>query len=101
MATPPQRYQVDDREDGHSRQGPRRVRELSGALATRSSARRVPGVPGSLLGNAVRRLEDPALLTGRARYVDNLPIEGALHLAFVRSPVAHARVTGIDVAEAE
>ena len=57
-------------------------------------------MPGSLLGNAVRRLEDPALLTGRARYVDNLPIEGALHLAFVRSPVAHARVTGIDVAEA-
>ncbi|MQA11387.1 MAG: molybdopterin-dependent oxidoreductase [Pseudonocardiaceae bacterium] len=57
-------------------------------------------MPGSLLGNEVRRVEDPDLLRGRASYVDNLPFEGALHLTFVRSPMAHADVTGIDVTEA-
>ena len=51
---------------------------------------------GSLLGNAVPRVEDPALLTGRGRYVDDLPIEGVLHAHFVRSPSAHARIRGID-----
>ena len=52
---------------------------------------------GSLLGNAVRRLEDPELLVGEARYVDDLHIEGLLHLSFVRSPFPHARITSIDV----
>jgi len=55
---------------------------------------------GSLLGNAVPRVEDPALLTGRGRYVDDLPIEGALHAYFVRSPIAHGRITGIETTEA-
>lgn len=55
---------------------------------------------GSILGTAVLRVEDPDLLTGRGRYVDDLPIEGALHLAFVRSPYAHARVEGVDITEA-
>ncbi len=55
---------------------------------------------GSILGTAVRRVEDPELLTGRGRYVDDLPIEGALHLAFVRSPYPHARIEAIDTAEA-
>jgi len=55
---------------------------------------------GSLLGNAVKRVEDPALLTGQGRYVDDLPIAGALHAQFVRSPIAHGRVTSIDTSEA-
>lgn len=55
---------------------------------------------GSILGTAVLRVEDPDLLTGRGRYVDDLPIEGALHLAFVRSPYPHARIAGIDTAAA-
>lgn len=58
-------------------------------------------MPGSVLGTEVRRVEDPELLRGEATYVDNLPIEGVLHLAFVRSPFAHAEITGIDVSEAE
>jgi len=57
-------------------------------------------VAGSLLGNAVRRVEDPELLIGAARYVDDLPAEGALHLAFVRSPHAHALVRSVDCSEA-
>ncbi|HEV2368456.1 MAG TPA: xanthine dehydrogenase family protein molybdopterin-binding subunit, partial [Acidimicrobiales bacterium] len=57
-------------------------------------------MPGSILGNAVRRVEDPELLLGRSRYVDDLPIEGALRLAFVRSPFAHARVRSISTTAA-
>ncbi|MDA8310959.1 MAG: xanthine dehydrogenase family protein molybdopterin-binding subunit [Actinomycetota bacterium] len=57
-------------------------------------------MPGSLLGNRVRRVEDPALLTGRATYVGNLKITGCLSAAFVRSPYAHARVRSVDTADA-
>src|SRR4051812_2333509 len=57
-------------------------------------------MPGSILGTAVTRVEDPDLLTGRATFVDDLELPGALHLVFVRSAYAHARVTGIDTAEA-
>jgi carbon-monoxide dehydrogenase large subunit len=57
-------------------------------------------MPGSLLGNVVPRLEDPDLLSGRAAYVDDLPVAGALHLAFVRSPLAHAVVRSVDVGDA-
>ena len=47
-------------------------------------------------GARVDRLEDPALLTGRGRYVDDLAVPGLLHAAFVRSPLAHARVNAIN-----
>jgi carbon-monoxide dehydrogenase large subunit len=56
--------------------------------------------PGSLLGNAVRRVEDPEILLGRATYVDDLDIPGVLHLAFVRSTVAHAELRSVDTAGA-
>ena len=51
--------------------------------------------PG-LFGARVRRIEDPALLRGRGRFVDDLHFPGMLHAAFVRSPHAHARILGID-----
>ena len=54
----------------------------------------------SFLGAPVQRREDPALITGTARYVDDLAPSGTLHLAIVRSPFAHASVTGIDVSAA-
>jgi carbon-monoxide dehydrogenase large subunit len=57
-------------------------------------------MPGSLLGTEVRRVEDPELLTGAGRYVDDLPLEGALHLVFVRSTMAHARLRSVDVDDA-
>jgi aerobic carbon-monoxide dehydrogenase large subunit len=50
----------------------------------------------SVIGQRVLRKEDPRFLTGRASYVDNLELEGALHATFVRSPLAHARINGID-----
>ena len=58
-------------------------------------------MPGSVLGNTVRRVEDPGLLVGRSQFVDDLPIDGALHLAFTRSPYAHARLGAIDTSDAE
>jgi carbon-monoxide dehydrogenase large subunit len=57
-------------------------------------------MPGSLLGNAVARVEDPDFLTGRSGYVDDLRLPGLLHLEFVRSTVAHAVVRGVDVTQA-
>ncbi len=54
----------------------------------------------SIFGSVVLRSEDPRFLTGEGRYVDNLPVEGVLRAVFVRSMMAHARVSGIDVANA-
>ena len=53
-----------------------------------------------LIGEAIVRREDPALLTGRGRYVDDVAPEGALHAFVVRSPLAHARILSVDVTEA-
>lgn len=52
-------------------------------------------MPGSILGTSVRRVEDLDLITGASTYVGNLRIEGMLHLAFVRSPLAHGTITAI------
>jgi len=57
----------------------------------------------SILGTRVIRTEDPRLLTSGGVYVDDLrtpELNGAARLTFVRSPVAHARITGIDTTEA-
>jgi aerobic carbon-monoxide dehydrogenase large subunit len=55
---------------------------------------------GSILGNPVRRTEDPRILRGDAGYFDDLPVEGLLHVAFVRSTMAHARIESVDTNEA-
>src|SRR6185436_10429438 len=49
-----------------------------------------------MFGARVKRIEDPALLRGRGRFVDDITFPDLLHAAFVRSPLAHARVRGID-----
>src|ERR1700691_3753352 len=57
----------------------------------------------SILGTRVIRTEDPRLLTSGGVYVDDLrtpELSKAARLTFVRSPVAHARITGIDVSAA-
>ncbi len=51
------------------------------------------------VGSRVLRLEDPRLLAGKGRYLDDVG-RGALEASFVRSPYAHARVTDIDVSGA-
>ncbi|HEX4043636.1 MAG TPA: xanthine dehydrogenase family protein molybdopterin-binding subunit [Xanthobacteraceae bacterium] len=53
------------------------------------------------LGKRMLRKEDPALLSGRGRYADDLPVAvGTLHAHVVRSPHAHAEIRGIDTATA-
>ena len=57
----------------------------------------------SILGTRVVRTEDPRLLTRGGVYTDDLRIpelDGAARITFVRSPIAHARITGIDTAAA-
>ena len=53
----------------------------------------------SILGNRVLRKEDPKFLTTGGEYVDDLPIDGAAHVTFVRSTIAHARISSIDISE--
>ena len=48
-------------------------------------------------GLAVRRVEDPALVRGQGQFTDDVQPAGQLFLRFVRSTVAHARITGLDV----
>jgi aerobic carbon-monoxide dehydrogenase large subunit len=55
----------------------------------------------SILGNRVLRVEDPRFLRGEGRYLENMPLEGALSVTFVRSPLAHARIVGVDASAAE
>jgi aerobic carbon-monoxide dehydrogenase large subunit len=51
-------------------------------------------------GSSVPRTEDPALLTGRGRFVDDVSLPGQAHLLFLRSPHAHARIRSIDASAA-
>jgi aerobic carbon-monoxide dehydrogenase large subunit len=54
---------------------------------------------GSILGNRVRRVEDARFLTVGGTYVEDLVLPDAAWLTYVRSSIAHARITGIDVSE--
>jgi aerobic carbon-monoxide dehydrogenase large subunit len=51
-------------------------------------------------GASIKRSEDPRILTGAGRYVDDIKLPRMLHAAFVRSPLAHARVLSVDVSAA-
>jgi aerobic carbon-monoxide dehydrogenase large subunit len=52
------------------------------------------------VGRAMRRKEDPRLITGRGIYTDDIVLPGTLHAAIVRSPEAHAKIVSIDTAGA-
>ena len=54
----------------------------------------------NVVGQRVRRREDPRFLTGRGSYVDDQRTDGALYVQFVRSYEAHARILEIDTSEA-
>src|SRR5574340_1489762 len=61
----------------------------------------LPVSSARFIGKAVNRVEDPMLPTGRVEFIDNVVEPGMLHCAILRSPYAHARITSIDVSEAE
>ena len=52
------------------------------------------------ISRSIPRVEDDRLLRGGARFVDDIDVPGALHAMFVRSPMAHARLLGIDAHKA-
>lgn len=58
------------------------------------------GLRPQMMGARVSRVEDPRLLTGQARYMDDIQVPGMLEVAFVRSPHAAAKIVNIDVTEA-
>src|SRR5262245_37661944 len=53
-----------------------------------------------MIGQPILRREDARLLVGRGRYVTDIPLASALHVAIVRSPHAHAAIGCIDLADA-
>ena len=70
----------------------------AGPEVTRAAVDSTNGAPSSAkhVGQALRRKEDPRLITGRASYVDDINIVGQLWAAWVRSPEAHAKIVSID-----
>ena len=53
-----------------------------------------------IFGSGIRRREDPRLITGGSVYTDDVTLPGMVHAAILRSPHAHARITGVDVSAA-
>jgi len=60
----------------------------------------VTQAPEKFVGGGVPRKEDPALVTGRANWTDNIRLPGMLHATILRSPYAHAKITSIDASAA-
>ena len=54
-----------------------------------------------VFGSSIRRREDPELITGRAKYTDDLKLAGMVYCTILRSDYAHARINSIDTSEAE
>jgi CO/xanthine dehydrogenase Mo-binding subunit len=69
---------------------------MSATLTTNGAS--APDAPH--VGRALRRKEDPRLITGRARYIDDISLPGMLWMSLVRSPEAHAGIVSIDVSAA-
>ncbi|NJO84184.1 MAG: molybdopterin-dependent oxidoreductase [Blastochloris sp.] len=54
-----------------------------------------------IFGSGIKRREDPRLITGGAKYTDDMALPGMLHMAMLRSPYAHAHIKHIDTATAQ
>ena len=50
----------------------------------------------TMIGASIKRREDPRLITGQATYVDDIKLNGMLHMTVLRSPYGHARITRIE-----
>ncbi len=53
------------------------------------------------IGKSMKRIEDPRLLTGKGKYLDDVSVPGMAHAAIMRSPLAHALIKSIDISKAE
>ncbi len=72
--------------------------ELGKARLRKEDARLITGQ--TELGRARLRKEDARLVTGQTNWTDNIVLPGMLHMAFARSPMAHARITSVDLSAA-
>ena len=80
-----------------------RVRDVCGLVTTRAGPARGADGQLSILGTRVLRTEDPKFLTTGGVYTEDVVddrLDGAYHVFFVRSPIAHARINSIDVSAA-
>jgi len=59
-----------------------------------------PAAAQRYVGGGVLRKEDPQLVTGHARYVDNISLPGMLWVGIIRSPFAHARINSVELSRA-
>jgi CO/xanthine dehydrogenase Mo-binding subunit len=66
-----------------------------------SRQREVPRKGLEWIGKSMKRVEDPRLLTGKGRYIDDIVLPNMAHAAFLRSPHAHAKIISIDTSKAE
>lgn len=57
--------------------------------------------PARIFGSGIRRREDPRLITGTARYTQDIMLPGMVHAAILRSPHGHARITKLDTSAAK
>src|SRR6478735_4922207 len=56
--------------------------------------------PEKMVGKAIKRREDPRLISGAGQFIDDLRLPGMLHIGLVRSPFAHAKIKSIDLGPA-
>src|SRR3712207_787102 len=57
--------------------------------------------PEKLVGQPLKRREDPRLITGAGNFLDDVRLPGMAHAAVLRSPYAHARIVSIDTSRAK
>jgi carbon-monoxide dehydrogenase large subunit len=57
--------------------------------------------PTKMVGQSIKRREDPQLITGRGNFLDDIKLHGMLHAAILRSPYAHAKIKSIDISKAQ
>src|SRR2546422_581111 len=71
-------------------------------LAVQADGAEITTIQGLANGglHPLQRKEDERLLTGQTNWTDNITLPGMLHIAFLRSPYAHARITSVDVSAA-
>ena len=84
----------------HRARGADRVRTGGERMTVTDEAQAAPEAVKEI-GRDRRRKEDQRLITGRTRWTDNIQLNGMLHLAMVRSPFAHAKITNIDTEAAK
>ena len=66
-----------------------------------SRRREAPREDMRWIGKSMKRVEDPRLLTGKGKYIDDVVVPNMAHVALLRSPFAHARIKSIDISKAQ